>query len=69
MTNMAKAFAISHERVVILERGSTDEVIRMAKKYNIHQTGDISRAYIEMVERIKERLVKDGVDPETVRSE
>jgi hypothetical protein len=69
MTDMSKVFAISNERMVILERGTTDEVIRMAKKYNIHQTGDISRAYIEMVERIKARLVKDGVDPETVRSE
>ena len=69
MTNMSKIFAISNERNVILEKGSTDEVIRMAKKYNIHQTGDVSRSYIEMVERIKARLVADNVDPETVRSE
>jgi hypothetical protein len=51
-----------------IETMPLDAVIIYAKKYNIHRISD-NEFYLGNVERIKARLIADGVDPETVRSE
>ena len=51
-----------------IETMPLDAVIIYAKKYNIHRISD-NEFYLGNVKRIKARLLADGVDPETVRSE
>ena len=51
-----------------IETMPLDAVIIYAKKYNIHRISD-NEFYLANVQRIKARLIADGVDPETVRSE
>lgn len=51
-----------------IETMPLDAVIIYAKKYNIHRISD-NEFYLGNVKRIKARLIADGVDPETVRSE
>lgn len=52
----------------IIENGTTEEFIEMAKSYNIFQTGKTS-TYIFMCQKIKDRLDREGLDYETVRPE
>jgi hypothetical protein len=50
----------------LISTGPIDELIEYAKEYNIHQVSNSSR-YSEQVEKIKNRLTAEGIDPETVR--
>jgi hypothetical protein len=50
----------------LIATGPINELIEYAKKYNIHQVSN-SRSYTEQVEKIKTRLVSEGIDPETIR--
>ena len=50
----------------LIEAGPIDELIAYAKEYNIHQEGGVS-SYRNRVEKIKARLISEGIDPETVR--
>lgn len=50
----------------LISSGPIDELINYAKEYNIHQVSN-SRSYTEQVEKIKNRLIAEGIDPETIR--
>jgi hypothetical protein len=50
----------------LISSGPIDELIAYAKEYNIHQVSN-SRRYSEQVEKIKNRLIAEGIDPETIR--
>ena len=52
----------------LIESGPIDELIQYAKEYNIHQENGV-KSYRDHVAKIKARLVSEGIDPETVRSE
>jgi hypothetical protein len=51
-----------------IETMPIDAVIVYAKKYNIHRISN-NEFYLSNIARIKARLIADGIDPETVRSE
>jgi hypothetical protein len=50
----------------LISDGSVDELIAYAKEYNIHQVSN-SKRYTEQVNKIKARLIKENIDPETIR--
>jgi hypothetical protein len=50
----------------LISNGPIDELIAYAKEYNIHQVSNSTR-YTEQVNKIKNRLVAEGIDPETIR--
>jgi hypothetical protein len=50
----------------LISEGPVNELIEYAKEYNIHQVSNSSR-YTEQVDKIKNRLVAEGIDPETIR--
>lgn len=52
----------------IIDEGTTDEFISFAKGYNIFQVPR-SKVYTKMVDRIKARLDREGLDYEIVRPE
>ena len=55
------------ERIeTLIATGPIDELIEYAKDYDIHQVSN-SKRYTEQVEKIKTRLVSEGIDPETIR--
>lgn len=51
---------------LLITSGPIDELIDYAKEYDIHQTNGTAR-YQEQVNKIKNRLVAEGIDPETIR--
>lgn len=51
---------------LLITSGPIDELIDYAKEYNIHQTNGTTR-YQEQVNKIKNRLIAEGIDPETIR--
>jgi len=51
---------------LLITSGPIDELIDYAKEYDIHQTNGTTR-YQEQVNKIKNRLVAEGIDPETIR--
>ena len=53
---------------VLISSGPIDELIEYAKKYDIHQISN-SRFYTEQVNKIKARLIAEGIDPETIRKQ
>ena len=50
----------------LISTGPIDELIAYAKEYNIHQVSN-SKRYSEQVDKIKNRLIAEGIDPETIR--
>lgn len=54
--------------IKIIDEGTTDEFISFAKGYNIFQTPR-TKIYSRMVDRIKARLDREGLDYEIVRPE
>jgi hypothetical protein len=52
----------------LISTGPIDELIQYAKEYNIHQVSN-SKRYTEQVEKIKTRLIAEGIDPETIRKQ
>lgn len=50
----------------LISTGPIDELIAYAKEYNIHQVSN-SQRYTEQVNKIKNRLIAEGIDPETIR--
>lgn len=50
----------------LISNGSINELIAYAKEYDIHQTNGTTR-YQEQVNKIKNRLIAEGIDPETIR--
>jgi len=52
----------------LIDSGPISELIEYAKLYNIHQTST-QILYNEKCERIKQRLIANNIDPDTVRSE
>lgn len=56
---------VSHNTVI--ENGTTEEVIQLAKEFNIHDITNTNKRFNDVVSKIKDRLTKDGVDLETVR--
>lgn len=51
----------------LIENGDINEVIEFAKSYGIHQDYDkIASATMHTIEQIKQRLIKDGIDPNTI---
>lgn len=53
---------------VLISSGPIDELIEYAKRYDIHQISN-SRFYTEQVNKIKARLIAEGIDPETIRKQ
>ena len=51
----------------LIESGPIDELIAYAKEYNIHQENGV-KSYRDQVDKIKQRLISEGIDPDTVRS-
>lgn len=51
---------------LLITSGPIDELIDYAKEYDIHQTNGTTR-YQEQVNKIKNRLIAEGIDPETIR--
>lgn len=51
---------------LLIANGPINDVINYAKEYDIHQVDGTSR-YFEQVNKIKNRLVAEGIDPETIR--
>ena len=50
----------------LISTGPINELIEYAKEYNIHQVSNSLR-YTEQVNKIKNRLIAEGIDPETIR--
>jgi hypothetical protein len=50
----------------LISSGPINELIAYAKEYNIHQVSN-SQRYTEQVNKIKNRLIAEGIDPETIR--
>ena len=50
----------------LIDSGPINELIEYAKLYNIHQTST-QVLYNEKCDRIKQRLIAEGIDPETIR--
>lgn len=50
----------------LISTGPIDELIDYAKEYNIHQVSN-SKRYSEQVDKIKNRLIAEGIDPKTIR--
>jgi hypothetical protein len=65
MTN-DEIFANLNRIETLIATGPIDELIQYAKEYDIHQVSN-SKRYTEQVEKIKIRLVSEGIDPETIR--
>lgn len=62
-----QAIANEIQRIeTLIATGPLEELIAYAKEYNIHHV-TTNRRYNEQVEKIKQRLIAEGVDPETVR--
>lgn len=53
---------------VLIASGPIDELIEYVKVYDIHQVSN-SRFYTEQVNKIKARLIAEGIDPETIRKQ
>lgn len=53
---------------LLISSGPINELIEYAKEYNIHQVSN-SRFYTEQVNKIKARLIAEGIDPETIRKQ
>lgn len=68
MIDLQPVFEYRQKIEKLIESGPIDELIAYAKKYNIHQEGGV-RFYRDQVAKIKQRLISEGIDPETVRSE
>lgn len=51
---------------LLIASGPIDELINYAKNYDIHQANGTS-IYQAQVNKIKNRLVAEGIDPETIR--
>jgi hypothetical protein len=66
MFNAIKLHEKLQEIESLITSGPIDELIDYAKDYDIHQTNGTSR-YYEQVNKIKNRLVAEGIDPETIR--
>lgn len=57
-------------RDLLINEGSIQDVIEFAKSFDIHQDITKTTSYnVNLINRIKERLISEGIDPETVRSE
>lgn len=52
----------------LCENGPLDDFLIWAKEYNIFQVSR-STLYDEMCEKIRTRMNKEGLDPETLRTE
>ena len=63
---MSDILQIIQKIETLISTGPIDELIEYAKEYNIHQVSN-SRRYSEQVEKIKNRLIAEGIDPETIR--
>lgn len=50
----------------LISTGPIDELITYAKEYNIHQVSN-SKRYTEQVNKIKNRLIAENIDPEIIR--
>jgi hypothetical protein len=53
---------------ILISVGPIDELIQYAKEYDIHQVSN-SKRYTEQVNKIKTRLIAEGIDPETIRKQ
>jgi hypothetical protein len=65
---MSDILQIIQEIDALISTGPIDELIDYAKEYNIHQVSN-SRRYSEQVDKIKNRLIAEGIDPETIRKQ
>ena len=63
---MSDILQIIQKIETLISTGPIDELIEYAKEYNIHQVSN-SRRYSEQVKKIKNRLIAEGIDPETIR--
>jgi hypothetical protein len=63
---MSEILRIIQKIETLISSGPIDELIAYAKEYNIHQVSN-SKRYSEQVDKIKNRLVAEGIDPETIR--
>ncbi len=52
----------------LISVGPIGELVEYAKEYNIHQVSN-SKKYTEQIEKIKARLIAEGIDPETIRKQ
>jgi hypothetical protein len=59
---------VKNDRNRIITQGTVEELISLAKDFNIHQESTNSW-YIDITNTIKRKLEYYGVDPESVRSE
>ena len=66
MLHTTKLFEELQRIDALISHGPIDELINYAKEYDIHQQNGTSR-YYEQVNKIKNRLVAEGIDPETIR--
>jgi hypothetical protein len=51
---------------MLITSGPIDKLLDFAREYDIHQTNGTTR-YQEQVNKIKARLIKENIDPETIR--
>lgn len=57
-------------RDLLIDEGPIENVIEFAKSFNIHQDITKTTSYnVNIINRIKARLISEGIDLETVRSE
>ena len=67
VSDLTPVFEIMQERERILNEGTLDEVIDLAKEYNINQTFQhTTTPYKTMVDRIKQRLTVEKYDWTTI---
>lgn len=66
MTEDEQVIAEINRIETLIATGPIDELIEYAKEYDIHQVSN-SKRYTAQVEKIKARLVSEGIDPETIR--
>lgn len=58
----------NQEMIQIIESGSLEDFIKLAKEYNIFQQST-NKFYLSMCQKIKDRLVKEGLTEDIVRPE
>lgn len=68
MNNDDNIFEALTKIETLISVGPIADLIEYAKEYNIHQVSN-SKRYTEQVNKIKARLIAEGIDPETIRKQ
>jgi len=55
----------------IIENGTIEQVIELAKEYDLHApiVESTGQGHINRVNGLKQRLIEAGIDPDTIRNE